>query len=525
MKSSSAKGIMIVFSCLWIISCNTPKIYYISNIGDDSNPGTSQAKAWQTIERVNQQDFAPGDRILFRGGDTFQGTVILAAEDAGTAASRLRLSSFGEGRAVLSGQEAEALKADSCRYLSIENIEFSGLGRKSGNTADGLLIRNSDNLFVDAIEVYGFQHSGLHVHQCNDAFIKQVYAHDNGFAGIHVTGNTMSDPVNYDNHNLYIGYCVAENNPGDPTVLNNHSGNGILASSVKGGTIEYCVAFNNGWDMPWTGNGPVGIWIWDCTEFLIQHCIAHHNRTHPEAADGGGFDFDGGVSNSIIQYCISHNNEGAGFGLYEFGAAKPWENNTVRYNISQDDGIINGGSLGIWKDDKQGVMRNCQIYNNTFYNSLEDGSCIWMYDNYPGYCFYNNVFVYNGALVAEKQTLKEEVFLGNLYWNLSGDESFFTYASLDKWATASGNEVLNDQMVGQYQDPMLEQAGSLNVTDPAMINPESLHGYIPLPESPLVDRGLNLKTLLNLDVGERDLLGTPVPSKNNYDIGAIELEF
>jgi len=40
-----------------------------------------------------------------------------------------------------------------------------------------------------------------------------------------------------------------------------------------------------------------------------------------------------------------------------------------------------------------------------------------------------------------------------------------------------------------------------------------------------VDRGLNLNTLLNIDEVERDLLGTPIPSKNNYDIGAVELDY
>ena len=145
--------------------------------------------------------------------------------------------------------------------------------------------------------------------------------------------------------------------------------------------------------MPWTGNGPVGLWIWDCTDFIIQYCISHDNRTNPVANDGGGFDFDGGVSNSIIQYCLSYNNEGAGFGLFEFGAAKPWENNIIRYNISQDDAIINHGSVGIWKNDIRGTMRNCEIYNNTFYNSNPGGSSIWVDNNQPGFNFRNNVFV------------------------------------------------------------------------------------------------------------------------------------
>jgi len=523
----------LLFTWLVIPSCNGPAggrvqegaTYYISLEGNDSNPGTSLSRPWQSIQRVNEQKFSPGDRILFRSGDTFNGTFTLSAEDAGRAESRLIVSSFGEGTATISGNEAEGLKADSCHFLTIENLEFSGLGRISGNTTDGLFILQCKDIILNDLDVHGFQHSGVHLHQCNDAVIAHVYAHENGFAGIHVTGNTIWDTARYDNHNLYIGYCKAENNPGDPTVLNNHSGNGILASSVNGGTIEYCEASNNGWDMPWTGNGPVGIWIWDCTDFTIQNCIAHHNRTNPSAADGGGFDLDGGVSNSVIQYCISHNNEGAGYGLYEFGAAKPWENNTIRYNISQDDGIINGGSLGIWKSDNVGVMRNCQVYNNTFYNSLKDGSSIWLYDNYPGFSFYNNVFVYNGELISEEQRLKDEIFIGNLYWNLAEEEAFFDYANLNEWATATGNEMLEDQFIGLYMDPLFSHAGSIEVTDPTLISPESIGGFIPQAGSPLVDRGLNLKDLLNLDTGERDLPGTSIPSKNSYDIGAIELDY
>jgi len=487
-------------------SCNGPVSYYISSDGDDSNSGTSQDQSWQTISKVNQTVFKPGDRIMFRGGDTFEGTIRIDGLDAGSESSRLEITSYGAGRAVISGGNEEGLVADSCIYLTIENLEFSGIGRNSGNTSDGVVARQCDGIVLHDLKVHGFQHSGVHVHQCNDATITHVHAFENGFSGIHVTGATMQDPENYDNHNLYIGYCVAENNPGDPTVLKNHSGNGILASSVRGGTIEYCEAFNNGWDMVWTGNGPVGIWIWDCTEFTIQYCIAHHNRTNPVAADGGGFDFDGGVSNSVIQYCIAHDNEGAGFGLYEFGAAKPWENNTVRYNISQDDGIINGGSVGIWKNDGRGIMRNCNIYNNTFYNSKEEGSNIWLYDHYPNFFFYNNVFVYNGELIAESQSISEEVFSGNLYWNLAGR-----------------NEIAGDQLKGYFLDPLFTDAGALRVTDPEQINRENLSCYLPLPGSPLINQGLDLSKVAGLDPGEKDILGTPVPAGEHFDIGAIEI--
>lgn len=206
-----------------------------------------------------------------------------------------------------------------------------------------------------------------------NARLTNITRHDNGFAGIHISSRYGNHPESYGNENIYIGHCMAYSNPGDPSVKNNHSGNGILASSVKNGKIEYCKAYNNGWDMPWTGNGSVGIWIWDCTRFIIQYCVSHQNKTNPVAKDGGGFDLDGGVSNSVIQYCLSYRNQGAGYGLFEFGAAKPWQNNIIRFNISLDDGIINEGSIAVWKNDISGLMRNCEIYHNIFVNDTAAG--------------------------------------------------------------------------------------------------------------------------------------------------------
>jgi hypothetical protein len=335
----------------------------------------------------------------------------------------------------------------------------------------------------------------------------------------------MEDPVNYDNHNLYIGYCVAENNPGDPSVLKNHSGNGILASSVDGGVIEFCESFNNGWDMPWTGNGPVGIWIWDCNDFVIQNCISHDNRTNPVAADGGGFDFDGGVSNSIMQYNLSYNNEGSAIGLFEFGAAKAWENNIIRYNISQNDGIINGGSIGIWKGDAGGTMRNCEIYNNTFFNSKDKGPAIWLWDNYPGFTFRNNIFIYSGIFRDGPKPFKDEVFQGNVYWNLKGGFNIEGYKSLEAWSKATGKEIVGGKIKGLFTDPMLvDPATAINLTDPTKITFENLAGYMLKPGSPLVDYGLDLKEMFGIEIGERDFFGTITPQGKGYDVGAVEFK-
>jgi len=499
---------------------NKSQVYYVSPSGEDSNPGTID-KPWRTIDKVNSTDLNPGDMIFFQGNQVFPGTLKLDSLDSGEENKNIVITSYGEGKASINGGKGSALQAEKCSYLTVRNLEFRGDGRKEGNTTDGVLIISSNFVHIDQIEIYGFQHSGLHVYKANDVKITHVYAHDNGFAGIHVTGSTMDDPVYYDNHNVYIGYCVAENNPGDPTVLKGHSGNGILASSINGGVIEYCEAFNNGWDMPWDGNGPVGIWIWDCTDFVIQYCISHDNKTHPGARDGGGFDLDGGVSNSIIQYCFSFNNQGTGIGLYEFGASKPWENNTIRYNISQNDGKTHDGSLGIWKAEG-GTMRNCEIYNNTFYNSNPEGNTIWLDSSMPGFKFRNNIFVYKGKFLYEGHHFNHEVFQGNVYWNLSGGFELEGYKTIEAWARATGNEMIGGSVKGMFTDPLLVAPGTFTLAHPAEITAESFSTYRLKPGSPLIDKGLNLNEMFGIDIGGKDFLGTQLPQGIGYDIGAVE---
>jgi hypothetical protein len=509
----------LFFSCS---SCNNEGItYYVSQNGNDANSGLSVKYAWQTIQKINSVELNPGDQVLFEGGQSFPGTIILSYKDEGAPHNRVYFSSFGNGRATINGGNYGSFEADSCSFLSIVRLILTGSGRNYGNTKDGLYITNSDSLFIDSVEVSGFQHSGIHLQKCSQSRLTNVFAHDNGFAGIHITGKTAWDSAAYDNQNVYIGYCKAENNPGDPSVTDNHSGSGIIASSVKNGTIEYCEALNNGWDMLWKGNGPVGIWIWDCTDFVIQYCISHDNKTSEGAADGGGFDFDGGVSASILQYCLSYNNEGPGVGLFEFGATKIWENNVVRYNISQDDGVTSHASLSIWRGNAGGTIRNCEIYNNVFYNSNPDGASLCLMNNWSGFNFRNNIFVYNGTFLMKGKKIAEESFQRNCYWNLNEDIGFLEYPDLKTWASNTGKETMDGKFIGLYVNPDFEVPGKTSLTDPKKLSPEFFKEYRLKSGSSLVDAGLDPK-VFGIDPGKTDLLKNPVPQGKSFDIGAIE---
>lgn len=46
--------------------------FYVSNSGDDSADGMSEETSWASIDRVNQEHFIPGDKILFQAGGKWE---------------------------------------------------------------------------------------------------------------------------------------------------------------------------------------------------------------------------------------------------------------------------------------------------------------------------------------------------------------------------------------------------------------------------------------------------------------------
>lgn len=51
----------------------TGTTYYVSSVnGDDNNSGTSESKAWQTLQKVNELELQPGDEVRLETGSIFQ---------------------------------------------------------------------------------------------------------------------------------------------------------------------------------------------------------------------------------------------------------------------------------------------------------------------------------------------------------------------------------------------------------------------------------------------------------------------
>lgn len=544
--------------------------YYFSAVGNDLTGDGSSASPWKSISKLNSLDLEPGDNVLLRAGDTFAGNILLGANDSATDANGvfsgnpIYFGAYGVGpRPVISSATGNGLRVTNAGGLEIHGLEFAGTSSLSsiasvGNTTRGLFFENTQSVFrqqhiyVDDVVVHGFGEAGIDLHATNptinsggftDVRITNSDINSNGRSGILtsvsssnglVTGGTAYDYYALAHSNLEIAHNLVHGTTGK-NETGGVSGNGIVLGQVDGAVVERNVAHHNGGV---AGGGGVGIWTWEGNHVAIQYNEAYSNQTF-DGRDGGGFDLDGGVNNSVMQYNYSHGNEGAGLGLFQFSYASKMGSNAIRYNVSESD----GAGIAVWGNGPRypgtDVAEDSIYHNNTVINP--NGPAVHFFGSVDDVGLYNNILVssvgnplvklddWDGA--GSDYTLNVDM-RGNDYW--SSGAAFLVqwpnanYGSLAAWANATGLEKIAGALVGKQVDPLLAGPfnGGVTLDDPTLL--ESLKAYRLLATSTLINAGRDLASLplpvaLGLtNPGQRDFFGGMIPVSSAFDIGAHE---
>jgi hypothetical protein len=518
--------------------CTKAATYYISSTGSDSNTGATNATAWASIDKVNATILYPGDSILFEGGAIFSGSIFFGPSVKGTAQQPIVIGSYGNGRAMISSGTEAGIYVENTAGFKIENLIFKGSGRETNTRVGVDFYMDLPNtklsyIAIDNVEVYGYREAGICVGSWNgtsgfeNVYITNSISHDNGDAGI----MAYADDYKIGHRNVNVRNCKVYNNSGLPDKTWSHSGNGIVLGGVDGAIIEYCEAYNNGWLNAWTSGGPVGIWGYLCNNLIIQYNESHHNKAGL-SKDGGGFDIDGGSTNSVMQYNYSHDNEGAGYLLAQFDYAPTMKGITIRYNISENDGRKNGyGAIHLWASTKTTGLQDVQIYNNTVYLSpAAHGTpkAVWVQASGKVYAtFRNNLFVTTGGVsLMDIQVTANVRFEGNNYWTSGATPSFkwgnTTYTSLAAWRTATKQEMRNGVALGYFLDPEMKNPGQGGtIAAPGQLY--TLQGYKLQKSSTMVGKALDLRKDFALNTGETDFWGNSIMQRTDLCIGAHQL--
>ena len=472
-----------------------PVSYFLSQNGNDINDGKTKNTAWKSLKKINDTEFNPGDSILLEGNQTFRGNIVFDEYDLGTAAKPVFIGSYGNGKAIIDAGDGSGIKVLNSQGFHVSNLILKGNGADK-NQGSGISFVNSlrgeiklDFIRIDSVDAYGFGWWGILVDGSRkksgyrDVTIEYCNAYGNGDAGVYIYGEYSLSSKQYAHENVYIRNVKAYNNLGRPDSYEN-TGSGIVISDTDKGLIEKCVAYNNGGLCHSTIGGPVGIWAWDSKNIIIQYNESYGNKTGA-AMDGGGFDLDGGMINSIMQYNYSHDNDGSGFFLAQFTYAREHSGNIVRYNISENDGRKNAyAGIDVW-----GEVKDAYIYNNTVFisyavkdtpNALHVRPDIQLSDlKLPqNIVIANNIFATSGnaCLVNTVKDIPSVKLINNAYYN--SDSVFIfkwegkIFSSFDKWRNATAQEKLGNNFYGFIADPMLQYttvSDSLNKTSKILL--------------------------------------------------------
>ncbi|OHX64650.1 T9SS type A sorting domain-containing protein [Flammeovirga pacifica] len=447
---------------LIFIICNSniilaSNIYYFSNNGDDQNEGTKDAP-WKSLEKAtsiaklsnNGGLLQPGDQVLFKSGDTFEGQFLIAC--SGTEEAPIIISHYDEGELpILSGSGnlpggdyIETIKMTNTSYVTLDGIWVKNDRKNKGeflwntNTSIGIKVyankwsglqkglkfinlKITDIFGIDMIDWEGkftldyytahgiffdsepdnLQANPIKQIGIDDVLIENCYFYNIGSRGINVRHltNIRNNPIDEEDRNR--NYIIRNN------TFEKLGGDGIVFASACNAIVEKNDFIDLGWGDHksstdrYFGRGE-GCWIWNTRNIIVQYNRQYRARGFGDTYGAGGH-IDFFCKNAIFQYNYSEDTEG---GFCEI--LGDCVNSTFRYNVSKNDGFRDFHGYTIWVSgfvggDEDPVRSDSNyVYNNTIL--LDKAGYNPNISIYAKNTFiYNNIFkATNGASIGSK---------------------------------------------------------------------------------------------------------------------------
>lgn len=285
------KNIVFILSLLLLFSCGT-KVYYVNGeSGNDANSGKSPAKAWASLQKVNQAVFQPGDKILFKSGTTYYGQ--LEPKGSGIKDKPILIDRYGIGKKPAihgEGNKLHTLLLYNVEYWEIRNLEITNTGKERAANRRGVIVRaenfgDCNHIVLDSLEIHHvngslvkkdgggsailWENSGDKIPtRFVDLIIQNNHLHHSGRNGINAKGNT--------NRNKWfpsIGVIIRNN------LLENIPGDGIVPIGCDGAIVENNV-LRDFPDILSHEEAAAGIWPWSSDNTLIQfNEVSGHKAT------------------------------------------------------------------------------------------------------------------------------------------------------------------------------------------------------------------------------------------------------
>jgi len=493
-------GKALIFAGLVMISTSSlsATTYYVDAlVGDDTNIGTLPESAWQTLSKLNNTKFIPGDSILFKSDNKWTGW--FAPQGAGNEGAPIVVDMYGNGNKPIldgSGQTNHVVRLANVDYWELNNLEITNDSESEGSRIGVYIVASGG-------QHRHFHLKNLHIHHIMGRYSFEMIGKNTGGIGIIGSNDTRFDDILIENCQIgdlrRVGIFTngnkgkAGNRPITNLVIRNNT---IYRCAGDGAIIRYAnkplIEDNEVYE---THNGPqdkvqwgVALWCRSTDGAIVQY--NHVYNTYGDM-DGQAFDADLEAWGTVVQYNYSHDNQG-GFMLV-YGSSS---DAIVRYNISQNDGELGGHifDFPVWTNPRGSGI----FHNNTIY--IDEG---------------NKVVIADEAMSTAR-------FYNNIFYN-AGEGSLLT---LD----GTNRPTLSHNCYYGYSEENIQLDGHAVNADPQLTAPgsgghglDSVDGYKLTDTSPCLKAGINKEVMEGNywlpDLGAHDYFGVPV-NPQSIDIGA-----
>lgn len=524
--------------------------YYVSTLnGQDDNSGKSEDQAFFSLQKINEIDLQPGDKVLLEAGSVFENDYLhvkgSGAKDAPIIVDRYgdgddpKIETNGKGvwyqdyRTALDNPEhkykgdvSSSILLYDVEYIELNNLdisndsdmdadEYSDLDRmdRTGVAAVAQNKGTIDHIYLNDLNIHDVRGNVYNKHMNNGGIYFTVFKPENedetGIArynDIVIEDNTVNDVSRW---GIAVGYTAyyshfADSEISDETIdkygssnveiRNNYvkdpGGDAITTMYLDRPLVEYNVSDGAANDInddvyTETSFGKTAAAIWP---WKSKKAIFQYNEafdTH-ENQDGQAWDADSG-DGTVYQYNYSHNNGGGAVMI----CCDQSVNSVFRYNISEND--------------KEGVLSlpanpEAKFYNNTFYVK-EDVPLIR--DSMTGgvAVLENNIIYHEGDSKEEDWTKNSNVtYRNNIYYNYKN-----TPESDDAAIT---------------EDPQLTDPGSgpadIAETDELTHDRDIFNGYQLKGTSPAIENGKSIDDNGGLDFFGNEITEMPAIGASEY---------
>lgn len=408
-----------------------PHRYYIDqDAGRYYNTGHSESLAWESMDRINDYVWNPGDTILIKRGTSWDGTLQLRG--SGTPEAPIVICAYGDENlpkpVINACGQSETVLIENVQYWELHDLHVTNKGTEENanrvgiriiaDEIEGGVMRHIHIVDCEVSDVYGtkcnhsvdgggaaiFYHNKISAVQASafdGLLIEGCHLYDcqrNGINGYIDTGERSKRKAS---KNVVFRNNLIENIPGDLILVN-----GCDDALVEGNVIRNCA--KGDFDEANGTEAAAALWCMHSDGTVFRYNVVQDHRA---TWDGMAFDCDQNCVNTLFEYNISSGNEGGWLMLcpsdVEFNNGYAEHKGTIaRYNVSINDGTRNykkqNGKNHSPLLDICGRVAGCHIYNNTFIKTVsatENCDNVFMafnsFTNIPNALHLSNNIIYN----------------------------------------------------------------------------------------------------------------------------------